>query len=52
MPDIETRLRNELGLRPVKTTWLEAWDLRGAAKSQPPAAPKESKQPEKAAASA
>src|SRR5262249_45772375 len=28
MPDFEQRLRDELGLVPVGTTWLPAWDLR------------------------
>jgi hypothetical protein len=28
MPDFEKRLRDELGLVPVSTTWMPAWDLR------------------------
>jgi hypothetical protein len=28
MPDFEKRLRDELGLVPVSTTWVHAWDLR------------------------
>jgi hypothetical protein len=28
MPDFERRLRDELGLVPVSTTWVQAWDLR------------------------
>ncbi len=30
MPDFDTRLRKDFGLEPVRTEWLEAWDLRDA----------------------
>jgi len=30
MPDFDTRLRKDFGLEPVRTDWLEAWDLRDA----------------------
>jgi hypothetical protein len=29
MPDLQERLRDEHGLVPVGTEWLEAWDLKG-----------------------
>jgi len=32
MPDFEQRLRDELGLVPIKTEWLMAWDLKGKPK--------------------
>ena len=27
LPDMAARLKDEFGMRPVKTTWLDAWDL-------------------------
>jgi len=30
LPDMEKRLANDFGLKPIETRWMDAWDLSGA----------------------
>jgi len=33
MPDFQKRLRDDLGLAPIRTDWLVAWDLKAGLRS-------------------
>ena len=35
MPDLQQRLRDDLGLVPISTRWLVAWDLKGRPSRRP-----------------